>query len=270
VLTLEAPIVIVSGGAIETPLLLQRSGMGGGGVGHYLRLHPTTALIGVYEREIYGANGIPLSTMCDEFARRDANGYGFWLEAPPLHPSIGSAAMSGFGERHARVMRQFPNLASTIALTRDGSDPLASSGSVLLDAKGRPRISYALTPADAANVTASIEAAARLQLATGAREVHTLHSTPLVLKRESDLAEIRTRRVDANRLTLFSAHVNGTARIGTDPATSGVSPNGERHGVRGVYVFDGSMLPTGVGVNPQETIMAMSSLLTDRLLAHWP
>lgn len=269
-LTLEAPIVIVAGGAVETPLLLQRSGMGGGGVGRYLRLHPTTAVIGVHVREVYGAAGIPLSTMCDEFVQRDDNGYGFWLECPPLHPSIGSAAISGFGDAHAAMMRRFPNLASTIALTRDGSDAGHSSGSVMHDASGRVRMTYTLSRADAANVIASIEAAAQLQLAAGAREVHTLHSTPVVVRRTSDLAAIRSRPVDANRLTLFSAHVNGTARIGTDPATSGVTPDGERHGVRGVYVFDGSMLPTGVGVNPQETIMAMSSVLTERLLARWP
>jgi choline dehydrogenase-like flavoprotein len=269
-LTLEAPIVIVSGGAVETPLLLQRSGMGGGGVGRYLRFHPTTVVIGIHDREIYGAAGIPLSAMSDEFIARDANGYGFWLECPPLHPAIGAAAMSGFGAPHAALMRQFPNLSSVIALTRDGSELAHSSGSVLLDAKGRPRITYALSDADAANVVASIEAAARLTLASGAREVQTLHSTPLVIRRDADLAQIRTRRIDANRLTLFTAHVNGTARIGTDPSTSGVTPTGERHGVPGVYVFDGSMLPTGIGVNPQETIMAMSTVLTERLLSRWP
>jgi choline dehydrogenase-like flavoprotein len=137
----------------------------------------------------------------------------------------------------------------------------------MLDGRGRARIRYTLSAHDAANVAASIEAAARLQLAAGASEVHTLHSTPVVVRSERDLAQIRTRSTAANRLTLFSAHVNGTARIGTDPATSGVTPDGERHGVRGVYVFDGSMLPTGVGVNPQETIMALSSVLTERLLA---
>ena len=269
-LTLEAPIVIVSAGAVETPVLLQRSGMGGGGVGHWLRFHPTTAVIGVHDREIGGATGIPLSAMCDEFIQRDRNGYGFWLECPPLHPMIGSAAISGFGAAHAAMMHRFAQLSSMIALTRDGSETARSSGSVLLDAKGRPRIKYALTPADAANVRASIEAAARLTLAAGAREVHTLHSTPIVAKTDADLAPILTRAVDANRVSLFSAHVNGTCRIGTDPATSGVTPQGERHGVRGVYVFDGSMLPTGIGVNPQETIMTMSSVLTTRLLLHWP
>ena len=269
-ITLEAPIVIVGAGAVETPLLLQRSGMGGGGVGHWLRLHPTTAVIGVHDREIYGATGIPLSAMCDEFLQRDANQYGFWLECPPLHPALGAAAISGFGDAHAAMMRRFPAISSMIALTRDGSDTAHSSGSVLLDTKGRPRITYALSDADAANVRASIEAAARLTLAGGAREVHTLHSIPIVVKRDADLAQIRRRSVAANRLALFSAHVNGTCRIGTDPATSGVTPEGERHGIRGVYVFDGSMLPTGVGVNPQETIMTMSSILAARLLARWP
>ena len=109
-----------------------------------------------------------------------------------------------------------------------------------------------------------------MQLAAGASEVHTLHSRPVIVRHERDLTEIGARSVEANRVTLFSAHVNGTARIGTDPATSGVSPDGERHGVRGVYVFDGSMLPTGVGVNPQETIMALSSVLTERLLTRLP
>ena len=269
-LTLEAPIVIVAGGGVETPLLLQRSGMGGGGVGRYLRLHPTTAVIGVFDHQIHGEAGIPQSVMSDEFLQRDVNGYGFWLECPPLHPSVGSAAISGFGEAHASVMRRFPNLASTIALTRDGSDLQHSSGSVRLDRRGNARITYALSARDATNVTASIEAAARVQLAAGAREVHTLHSTPIVIRNERDLAAISARGVGANRVSLFSAHVNGTARLGTDPATSGVTPDGERHGVRGVYVFDGSMLPTGIGANPQETIMAMSTVLTERLLSRLP
>jgi choline dehydrogenase-like flavoprotein len=60
--------------------------------------------------------------------------------------------------------------------------------------------------------------------------------------------------------------VNGTCRLGSNPASSGVTPAGERHGVRGLYVCDGSILPTPLGVNPQETIMAMASLMADRLV----
>ncbi|MDV7402579.1 GMC oxidoreductase, partial [Arthrospira platensis SPKY1] len=100
-------------------------------------------------------------------------------------------------------------------------------------------IRYALTEPDAARVRASIEAAARLQLAAGAREVHTLHTTPLVLRQEADLARVRPASVAANRVGLFSAHVNGTCRMGTDRRTAATSPDGERFGARGVHVCDG-------------------------------
>ncbi|MBL8982087.1 MAG: hypothetical protein JNL26_07875, partial [Gemmatimonadetes bacterium] len=46
-----------------------------------------------------------------------------------------------------------------------------------------------------------------------------------------------------------------------------VSPEGERFGVRGVYVADGSLLPTAPGVNPQETIYALASRVAAAILA---
>jgi choline dehydrogenase-like flavoprotein len=65
---------------------------------------------------------------------------------------------------------------------------------------------------------------------------------------------------------MFSAHVNGTCRLGSDPQISGVDSSGERHGVRGLYVVDGSLLPTGLGVNPQLTIMALSTVIAERMV----
>lgn len=265
-LTVEAPVVVLAGGAVGTPVLLQRSGMGGGGVGKWLRLHPTTAVVGVYDHDVYGAGGIPLSAMCDEFIRRDANGYGFWIECPPLHPMLAAAAAPGFGAEHAAFMRDFPRLGSTIALTRDGADRELSNGSVRARRGGGTRLRYRLGPRDRAHFVESMRAAARLHLACGAREVRTLHTRPVRLTSERDLGEIDARSVAPNDIALFSAHVNGTCRMGRDPRTSGVSPDlGERHGVRGLFVCDGSILPTALGVNPQETIMALATLLAERI-----
>ena len=60
---------------------------------------------------------------------------------------------------------------------------------------------------------------------------------------------------------------DGPRRKGTDITTSGATPDGERHGVRGLYITDGSLLPTALGVNPQETIMAVAQLLASRIAA---
>jgi choline dehydrogenase-like flavoprotein len=264
-LAVEAPIVILAAGAIGTPAILERSGLGGGGVGRYLRLHPTTGVMGKYDREMYPFAGVPQSMVCDEFLRRDANGYGFWIECPCLQPALGAAALSGFGEAHRRDMLEMRRTGALIVLVRDGSGESGSQGSVWLDRAGRARIRYRLAPADRDNLAAGVEACARLHLAAGAREAVSVHTRPVRVRDEAGLRTLRDAAYGPNRLSLFSAHVNGTCRLGTQPATSGTTPAGERHGVRGLYVCDGSLLPTSLGVNPQETIMAVASVVASRL-----
>ncbi len=264
-ITVEAPIVVSAGGAIGTPTLLQRSGLGGGGVGSWLRLHPTTAVFGRYDREIGVSTGISLSSMSDEFIRWNNTDYGFWIQCPPMLPSFAAAALPGFGGPHAERMRELNQLGVFIGLTRDGADTTTSSGRVSVDRRGRTSIRYRLTPEDAQRVRASLVATSRLHLANGASEVGTLHTAPVRIRREADLAQLERVSLAPNDMGLFSAHVNGTCRMGTDPRTSGATPDGERHGVRGLYISDGSVLPTALGVNPQETIMAVSSVLAERM-----
>jgi hypothetical protein len=57
------------------------------------------------------------------------------------------------------------------------------------------------------------------------------------------------------------------ATVAVVASASGATPDGERHGVRGLYITDGAALPTALGVNPQETIMAVSTVLAGRIVA---
>ena len=266
-LTIDASIVVLAAGAVGTPVILERSGLGGGGVGKYLRLHPTTGVMGQYPQEVYPFAGIPQSALCDEFIKRDEDGYGFWIECPSLLPAIASAALPGFGAEHQRRMQQLRHTVPFIVLVRDGSGTEASLGSVEVSRRGRVQIRHRLSLADRENLRRGIEAAARLHLAAGATEVASLHTPSIRAMDESGLRAMRDASVAPNRVALFSAHVNGTCRLGVNPATSGCSPTGERHGVRGLYVMDGSLFPTAPSVNPQWTIMALSSLLASRALA---
>jgi choline dehydrogenase-like flavoprotein len=61
-------------------------------------------------------------------------------------------------------------------------------------------------------------------------------------------------------------HLLGTAKMGTDPATSVVDEWGRAHDVPNLYVFDGSVWPTSAGMNPTATIAAMALRCTDRLI----
>jgi choline dehydrogenase-like flavoprotein len=266
-IVVEAPVVIVAAGAVETPALLQRSALAGEAVGRYLRLHPTTGLVGFYDHEMYGAGGIPLSAVCDEFLSLDAAGYGSWIECPPIHPALTAAGMPGFGALHRDTMMRFANIGTLIVLTRDGARQGVSNGEVRARADGSVSIRYALDPADAAHMEAGLVAAARLHFAAGATEVRSGHSRPVVLTNPRDADQLQGRRVGANEIALFSAHVNGTCRMGSSRRTAGCDPNGEVFGAPGVFVADGSLLPTAPGVNPQETIMVLASLVAERISA---
>lgn len=265
-LTVEAPVVVLAAGAVGTPALLQRSGMGGGGVGQYLRLHPTTGVFGRYAEEMYGAAGAPLTTICDEFIR-GSDGYGFWIETPPFYPALTAAAVPGFGTAHRALMESAPNLAAMVVLVRDGADRALSNGSVTVDGNGHPRIRYRLGPADRGKLLRGMDAAARMHFAAGAQEVSTLHTRAVRLRSPAELKSMALRPSGPNQLGVLSAHVNGTCRIGTNPETSGCTPDGERHGVPGLYVADGSLLPTAPGINPQETIMALATVIAERIAA---
>ena len=69
-LDVRAPIVIVAAGAIHTPALLARSGLGTGSgqLGRNLSLHPATAAAARMEHVVDMARGVPQSFYIDEFA----------------------------------------------------------------------------------------------------------------------------------------------------------------------------------------------------------
>jgi choline dehydrogenase-like flavoprotein len=72
-----------------------------------------------------------------------------------------------------------------------------------------------------------------------------------------------TQRIDVQG----TAHACGTLVTGDDPARSVVDRNGRVHGLRGLYVADGSVLARSSRVNPSLTIYAWGLRLADRMLA---
>jgi choline dehydrogenase-like flavoprotein len=264
---IEAATVVLAAGAVGTPAILQRSGLGGGGVGRFLRLHPTTAVVGLYDHDMYGGAGIPQSSVCTEFLNR-AEGFGFWIECPPFQPALAAAALPGYGHLHAERMRDYRRLGAFIVLVRDGAPPDRdrSQGSVRARRSGRVSIRYALRGRDWDHLAHGIAACARLHLAAGARSALGLFNGARAVTSEAGARDLAHRRYQRNRISLFSAHVNGTCRMGTDPGSSGCDPEGRRHGVERVYIADGSIFPSAPAANPQATIMAAASLIADRIV----
>jgi choline dehydrogenase-like flavoprotein len=57
----------------------------------------------------------------------------------------------------------------------------------------------------------------------------------------------------------------GTARMGTDPATSVVNSWGRCHDVKNLFIVDGSIFVTAAAVNPTNTIQALALHIADTM-----
>ena len=257
--------VVLAAGAINSPALLLRSRIAdsSGMTGRRTFLHPTVPLVAYYSEPIEAFYGPPQSVACHHFAER-GDRLGYFLETAPIHPMLAALAFPGFGAEHRRAAERLAQAQATIALLIDGhhDDP---GGRVTVDRDGRVRLSYPLRDAHVEAARDALANMARLQLAAGAEFIATLHDPPLLIRSESDIAQIARADFGANRHTLFSAHQMGGCAMGGDPRTSVVDPHGRHHDLDNLWITDGSIFPTSLGVNPQLSIYAIAKLLAEQI-----
>jgi choline dehydrogenase-like flavoprotein len=243
-------VVVVAGGAFGTPQLLQRSGLGDGVVGRNLHIHPACWVGARYEEEVRGWEGVMQSYYVDQWERQ-----GILLEATFTPLAFGGAWLLGAGVDHQRAMLDFGHVGSIGVHLSD-----RSSGRVGLGAEGAIRASYKLTREDADRLAFGIARAAEVHFAAGASEVYP--NIPRVgVLRPGDLPDFEATRLKPSELRLEAFHPMGTARIGA-PGEGACGADGSLHGTEGLYVADGSLFPTSVGVNPMMTIIAFAKQIS--------
>ena len=229
--TVRARAVVVACGAIHTPALMRRSGLGNRLVGRNLFLHPVVGALGFFDEEIRPWEGTMQALYSDELADLDG-GYGARFETTATHPGFVAAFLPWEGaDQHRELMRGLPRAAPLGVLLRD-----REGGEVRVRRDGTPAPRYRLSAYDAGHLRAGLEGAVRILEAAGARRIVT--SEP----------------------SLFSFHQMGTARMGGTPESSACDWEGALWENRDVVVCDGSGFPTASGVNPMVTISALAHM----------
>ena len=241
--------VVVAAGSYHTPLLLARAGVGraSGQVGRNMTLHPGFRVFARFDEPVLGWRGALQSAYSTSLEHERITLTGLFVPAGVL-----AATAPGVGPAHAAAAREVPHLCVFGGLIHD------EGGGVVRAGPGRePIATYRMAPEDRAAIPKLIRAMADAFFAAGAREV-----LPPILGQSGVDADAFERldldHIPAMKLEASSQHPMGTARMGSTREHSVVDSSGQAWDVRDLYVADGSIVPTSLGVNPQESIMAMA------------
>ena len=252
--------VVVAGYSIETPRLLLNSATSrfpdglansSGLVGKNLMVQSNQAVWGLMDREIRAYKGPPSLAITEHWNYTDTGkdffgGYAYMSQGPL--PTVWSGVQSSkrglWGQRLLDAMEKYNH---QVGLKIVGEClPQERNRVTLTDDKDQydlpvPRITYSFCDNDKKLIEHSLAFMRRALEAVDAREIWD----------ETD----------------DTCHLNGTARMGTDPRTSVVDADCRSWDIPNLWICDGSVFPTVGGVNPSLTIQAIACRTADRIKA---
>lgn len=250
--------VVVAGYAIETPRLLLNSANAqfkdglansSGLVGRNLMTQTNQGAFGVMNDEIRWYKGPPSLTLTEHWNYTDTGkdffgGYAYMAQGPL--PRTWAATLAGNrGLWGAALLREMEHYNHQAGFKMVGETLPQEKNRVTLanekDQYGLPiaRVTYSLCENDKAMVKHAVRFMSQSLEAIGARDVWA----------EAD----------------DTCHLNGTARMGADPARSVVNADCRSWDIRNLWICDGSVFPTVGGVNPSLTIQAIACRTADRI-----
>ncbi len=257
----DADLIIVAGGAVESARLLLYSSIGNDQVGRNLQGHVYVAAFGLMPEEVWDGIGPGPTTataqwshgntdvigggmLCDDFITLPV---AFWRSArQPETPVWGADSKNWMRDRYRR----------TLEIKGPIQDTPSPDARVTLDPKVKDFWGIPV---------------ARLSGATHPESMRTaklLHNKAVEWLKASGAVEVWGEAPTTPFLS-GGQHQAGTCRMGDDPASSAVDGNCRVHGMDNVYVADGSVHVTNGGFNPFLTIMANAYRAAQGIITRW-
>lgn len=261
----SARTVCVAGSATATPAILLRSSVPDPSktTGRSLRIHPALIAAGEFDQPVRAWEGIPQSVDCTElldFERAhpaegpatDEPGARTWIVPAFAHP-VGTATMiPGLGADHRDLLGRYEHLGVLTGMVHD-----RTAGRVRPQGDFGLKIDYWPDASDRRELVYGMAACAKLLFAAGAKEVF-VPTSPLRSFGPSDsLDDLETLELTRGTMDITAVHPMSSVPMGDDPAAAAVGSDGRHHHLAGLWIADGSLFPTSIGVPPQVSIYAM-------------
>lgn len=256
--SIKAAHVVVAMGTFFTPLFLQRNGIHNDWLGRNLSLHPCGAVTGYYPDRIFDhAHRIPQGFGVSDLA---ADGILFEGGTPPFaaHGLMNPYLADDF----VAFAEQWQHTGYFGFMIKDDSRGSVRRG-LHPDV---PFIRYDMNGSDFERFRKGLKWLAKMHLRGGAESVQFpgLGALPKV-HNEKELDALLAQRLKPSQFAITAYHPLGTARLAANPQDGVIDPSHRVFGTQGLYVMDGSAVPSSLGANPQVTIMALATRAAEQL-----
>lgn len=252
----RADHVVVCGGAVHTPALLQRSGLRRG-IGTGLKMHPTVKVVARFPDAVDHGD-VPMHRITE------------------FSPDI---AIGGSASRRGHIGLVLADAGADVdAALADWERMFVYYAAIRSDAGGRviavpgvsaPLVSYRLTDADLSRLARGLVHVGSALLEAGATELHPSVRGGTVARHPGDLVRWWDE-IDRSTANLMTVHLTSSVRMGEDDRRAGADSYGRVHGMRNLRVNDASLVPDAPGVNPQAAIMTIAARNAHQFLSELP
>jgi choline dehydrogenase-like flavoprotein len=243
---IRAEQVFVCGGAVQTPLLLRRSGITKN-IGNSLAIQPMVKAVALFDEEVnHEELGVAVHQV-KEFSPR--MGFGCSISSLPF---LG-LALADYAGHEGEVKSRWRHMAAYYGMITGPHTGTVRPVFGLPD----PLIRYRLSVEDLRDLATALRRLTRMLLAAGARVVYPSIVGARPITGEGQLSTI-PGTLPPDRSNLTTVHLFSSCPMGEDRARCATNSMGKVHGTTNLFINDASLIPTAPGVNPQGTVMALA------------
>ncbi len=242
---IKAKAFVLSAGALNSPIILKKSfGIKTSGI----CLHPSTCIMGIFDRDIAGWLGIPISLISEEFLEPHK---GFILMPYFLHPGTFAVATGGIGSQHREIMLKYKNIAMLSVLIHDRSSGYVKEGKLT-------SFRYDFTKDTIDDFKKGVSIGSEILLSAGAKEIILPHIRKVVKAKSSKDVDDYLKEIDISDIPFLSVHPQATISWGKY-----LDEMGRIRGFENLWIADASSFPASCGVPPQVTVMSISYYISE-------
>ncbi len=246
-LTIEAEYIFICSGAVQTPVLLLKSGIKKN-IGNTFYIHPMLKVAALFEEKLDSQKDpIPIYQI-NEFMPDITIGGSVFT------PGFLSMILCENWALNESVMNQWQNMALYyVACLGSGTGqvkifPFTHEGFMF----------YRLSREDHINLSKGLAYISQLLFKSGAKKLFpSIRNLPF-LESKSEADFFLKNTIPLGSMNLSTVHAFSSCPMGENENICAVNSFGKVHGFENLYISDASIIPDAPGVNPQGTIMTLA------------